>query len=1106
MRRLAKASSVGSTFGQASRLASFARAFSVRDGSLRADGTSATSVGPERSRSRVRSGLTALIGAAAILALAFSPGLASAADSCPNAVFRTGPSAKLPECRAYELVSPEYSGGIPPGADTFGNSFNGFEGSLINAAGDSVIFHTVGGALSAFPGSGYNDQYRARRTASGWETGYFAATPEYLESINLASQKFWPGGFSPDHEYYFWRAAGENFIHAPTGDEPIGIGSLGTSPLARGRFITNGGKAIIFETGRQLEPEAPEGQAEGSAAHTNSVYRRSVDGPTEVISLLPGDVTPVERADYLGQSDDATQVAFQVGEFGEAKPLYVRADDSTRTAARPDGVKVGDELTCSGSPGTATLAYQWLRDGVSIGGATNATYTVAVADAGSVLQCQVSATAAGEGTVVSVSQNLDRALRVVAPYTGSNPPLPTRVILRSENGLTVGETVLCAKDDDWEGDPAYTYQWLRDGVAIGGATDSTYTLVSGDKSKAIQCRITGTNADGAAVSFSAAPPILAGPTATAAPTISNVTDPGNPPAAGDVLSCSGGTWTAGPTLAYQWLRNGAAIGGATASTYTVTSPVDDGMALQCLVTATNADASAQAVSNRVVVDPQPGTTPPELTSPDDLGGNPEVGNTLDCREGGWSGDPTFAYQWLRNGVEIAGATGEEHTLGDADRATIVQCRVMATNAGGSVVTILEGEYIPPSLPNASASLPSLDAFTFAGVRGGHVFYADTSASCPNCYRGDLFSFDIADGTTTQITNVGDAVFTHVASQGTRAYFISESEIGGEGSAGELNLYEWTRSDESTTFIGSVEPDDLSIAGHNGAPGLANWAWFAGPAKETEDGLARSHTRSTPDDSVFIFESTAQLTAFDNVEAAADDCRSAFSPGEGCVEVYRYDAVADELTCISCPPGPGPAHGDGELQTYSNTGTSGSGLTELEPMNNLTSDGNMVFFESTDAVLPQDGNEVRDIYRWREGAGASLITTGQSDVASFLFGVTPSGSDVIFLTAEQLLPQDRNGGTRRLYNAGVDGGFPPPEETVTEPCSGDICQGTPAAAPQAPGTASSSLNGTGNVKPNLHCGKGKRSVRRRGKERCVRKHRRTHKSHRRAAGFNRRAAR
>jgi hypothetical protein len=92
------------------------------------------------------------------------------------------------------------------------------------------------------------------------------------------------------------------------------------------------------------------------------------------------------------------------------------------------------------------------------------------------------------------------------------------------------------------------------------------------------------------------------PVDTAAPVVSGT------PAVGQTLSCSTGTWTGEPTLAYTyaWLRNGAAIPGASASTYAVQS-ADQGAELACRVTATNESGSAGAVSNTLTV---PAASPP----------------------------------------------------------------------------------------------------------------------------------------------------------------------------------------------------------------------------------------------------------------------------------------------------------------------------------------------------------------------------------------------------------------------------------------------------------------------------------------------------------------
>jgi hypothetical protein len=69
---------------------------------------------------------------------------------------------------------------------------------------------------------------------------------------------------------------------------------------------------------------------------------------------------------------------------------------------------------------------------------------------------------------------------------------------------------------------------------------------------------------------------------------------------GQTLSCTQGTWTYGQTYAYQWLRNGAPIFGATASTR-VLSAADSGFSLSCVVTSTNPAGSTSAYSNAIAV-------------------------------------------------------------------------------------------------------------------------------------------------------------------------------------------------------------------------------------------------------------------------------------------------------------------------------------------------------------------------------------------------------------------------------------------------------------------------------------------------------------------------
>ena len=88
--------------------------------------------------------------------------------------------------------------------------------------------------------------------------------------------------------------------------------------------------------------------------------------------------------------------------------------------------------------------------------------------------------------------------------------------------------------------------------------------------------------------------ILPPPGNTAPPAISGV------PEVGRTLGCSRGSWTNDPTsFAYAWKRDGAAIAGATSSTYGVTG-ADVGRPITCTVTASNGGGSGSATSAPVI--------------------------------------------------------------------------------------------------------------------------------------------------------------------------------------------------------------------------------------------------------------------------------------------------------------------------------------------------------------------------------------------------------------------------------------------------------------------------------------------------------------------------
>lgn len=77
--------------------------------------------------------------------------------------------------------------------------------------------------------------------------------------------------------------------------------------------------------------------------------------------------------------------------------------------------------------------------------------------------------------------------------------------------------------------------------------------------------------------------------------------------------------------------------------------------------------------------------PPTNTAAPVASGTGAVGQNLTCTQGTWTYGQTYAFQWLRNGANIAGATNSVYALVGADSGTNASCQVTATNPAGSTV-------------------------------------------------------------------------------------------------------------------------------------------------------------------------------------------------------------------------------------------------------------------------------------------------------------------------------------------------------------------------------------------------------------------------------------
>jgi DNA-binding beta-propeller fold protein YncE len=393
--------------------------------------------------------------------------------------------------------------------------------------------------------------------------------------------------------------------------------------------------------------------------------------------------------------------------------------------------------------------------------------------------------------------------------------------------------------------------------------------------------------------------------------------------------------------------------------------------------------------------------------------------------------------------------------------------------------------------------------TFGGLSadGSHVFYVS---------GGNVFVCDLDEGSCagagahapTPIGSGGESTLVNVSADGSHVYFVSKKALtGGEknelevkAKAGAENLYAWDGA--ALRFVAILDP--LDVSGESGFGGLGLWT-SAAFITATNSGPANDPSRTTPDGTVMVFESHADLTEYHS---------------GGRREIYRYEAGAvsgQRLICLSCNPTGAPAASDARLESR----PPGSVFDFSPPVNslthiaNVTIDGKRVFFQSADRLVRADTDGRQDVYEWEaQGAGGckrnvgclSLISGGRSSEDDYLYAMTPDGHDVFFLSGDALVPRDLDK-TPSIYDARVEGGVPAPVPPASE-CLGEVCQ--PAvAAPDSPTPASFGFEGVGNVrKKNAHkprCGKAGRRVKVKGKVRCVKnrsKKKQQSKNHRR----------
>ncbi len=278
---------------------------------------------------------------------------------------------------------------------------------------------------------------------------------------------------------------------------------------------------------------------------------------------------------------------------------------------------------------------------------------------------------------------------------------------------------------------------------------------------------------------------------------------------------------------------------------------------------------------------------------------------------------------------------------------------------------------------------------------------------------------------------------------------NESPFKEEAVAGDNNLYVWHQDSAhpggQTSFVGRLDK------------------------YQDEYGNLQLKAQATPDGRYAVLTTPDQF-----VEADADQSR----------DVYRVDAETGEPIRVSTNlVGTG---GNGPLDAEF------GGATEHHPTTSISDDGQKIVFTTAEALAPSDGNGEPDVYLWTPSR-VYLISTGSSGFAPRETAIggyrTPSvaidgsGDDIYFESTQALTPADGDTSVD-VYDARVGGGFSfAPKPT----CTGEACQ--PESTPSPPRKAPlSSQPGPGNPPLPKPCAKGK--VRNK-KGKCVKKAKKHH---------------
>lgn len=350
--------------------------------------------------------------------------------------------------------------------------------------------------------------------------------------------------------------------------------------------------------------------------------------------------------------------------------------------------------------------------------------------------------------IASALRNVvDGSSPVGSPVITTHPSSQTTVVGGSATFAVVAE-----------GDAPLSYQWLHDEIEIAGATGPTLTLNNVQAADIGSYYVVVTNPVGATTSSAASLVVMGLPPVVVAPPVSQTVTAG----ANVTFAVSA---TGSPVLTYQWRKNFAPIGGATASTLTLVN-VQAGDAAGYDVVVTNSTSSATSAAATLTVN----ASAPVITT------QPVSRTAVTAENAGFtvvvSGTAPLSYQWRKDGSPISDAGN----VSGATSASLLIAGVTAVNGGSYDVVVA----------NALGSVTSTAATLLVNPPPpSTVFWDFGAAATPTANPSSGLNADITGGTMTANNNLGTPPFITTTSPSTAA-LTGANNAGAAARVGALN--------------------------------------------------------------------------------------------------------------------------------------------------------------------------------------------------------------------------------------------------------------------------------------------------------------------------------